>query len=460
MADSPKEGEAAQALFCAIADNQGKKLALLPNYRAFKIHYQKDIDAVKSKVKVDINLTTLESWLNKNEEWYKSSVAIANKLLDDLEKLAKKTYNKIKPKGIDLFYVRGDEEVFGSMQVLFTSTKKAVKRENPSAVVFDNINKWTPADIYFASDYARTLLSNIAKGQDVKFTIGKVKLINLHYFRNFNLLNEFLRKLIESGDLLPLSLKKAPDEVKIKRINFLETDYAKAMENVYYKELKISSDRAKSIFESIDFRIYFSKSTGHNLQFRDKVGPNHMNYNFTATITGGAEAFDGSIGGGTIGQVISEVDVDLGKNFTKENIEAKGKKFIELVEKSMTYSPVTPAEQQLLAKVFKYCKTYSPNLMRGYVQGATGVNQFYTDLGIYLNSLTMKIDGKVVKYNKNQKSKAGANILLAKYFGGLLAEYLESSKLKNEVVVAIVAAASSQSKSSAPYFKASDPTAF
>lgn len=460
MADSPKEGEAAQALFCAIADNQGQKLKLLPNYKAFKIEYQKDIDAVKTKVKVDINLNTLETWLTKNDEWYKSSVSIANKLLDDLEKLAKKTYNKIKPKGIDLFYVRGDDEVFGSMQILFASTKKAVKRENTSAVVFDNINKWTPADIYFATEYARTLLSNISKGQDVKFNIGKVKVINLQYFRNFNLLNEFLRKLIESGDLLPLSLKKAPNEVKIKRINYLETDYAKAMENVSYKELKISSDRAKSIFESIDFRVYFSKATGHNLQFRDKVGPNHMNYNFTATITGGAEAFDGSIGGGTIGQVISEVDSTLGKHFTKENIESKGKKFIDLVNKSMAYTPVDTNDQKLLKQVFDYCKAYSPTLMRGYASGVPGVNQFYTDLGIYLNSLTMKIDGKVVKYNNNQKSKAGANILLAKYFGGLMAEYLESSKLKNEIIVAIVAAASSQSKSSAPYFKASDPSAF
>ena len=42
MADSPKEGEAAQALFCAIADNQGAKFDLLPNYKAFKIKYQKD----------------------------------------------------------------------------------------------------------------------------------------------------------------------------------------------------------------------------------------------------------------------------------------------------------------------------------------------------------------------------------------------------------------------------------
>ena len=102
-------------------------------------------------------------------------MAIANKLLDDLEKLAKKTYNKIKPKGIDLFYVRGDDEVFGSMQILFTSTKKAVKRENPSAVVFDNINKWTPADIYFASDEARTMLSNIAKAKMLNILLVKLK---------------------------------------------------------------------------------------------------------------------------------------------------------------------------------------------------------------------------------------------------------------------------------------------
>ena len=65
-----------------------------------------------------------------------------------------------------------------------------------------------------------------------------------------------------------------------------------------------------------------------------------------------------------------------------------------------------------------------------------------------------------VRYDKNQKMKAGANILLAKYFGGILSKNLENNKLKHEIVVAIVAAASSQSKSSAPYFKASDPSAF
>ena len=126
----------------------------------------------------------------------------------------------------------------------------------------------------------------------------------------------------------------------------------------------------------------------------------------------------------------------------------------------MSFTPVDSSEQRLLKQVFDYCKSYSPNLMRQYPSSEYGVNMFYTDLGVYLNGLTIKIDGKPVKYNKNQKSKAGANILLAKYFGGLLSENLASNKLKHEIVVAIVAAASSQSKTSAPYFKASDPSAF
>ena len=84
---------------------------------------------------------------------------------------------------------------------------------------------------------------------------------------------------------------------------------------------------------------------------------------------------------------ISEVDSTLGKHFTKENIESKGKKFIDLVNKSMAYTPVDTNDQKLLKQVFDYCKAYSPTLMRGYASGVPGVNQFYTDLGIYLNSL-------------------------------------------------------------------------
>ena len=36
MADSPKEGEAAQALFCAIVDLKGTPFPPIPNYIVFK----------------------------------------------------------------------------------------------------------------------------------------------------------------------------------------------------------------------------------------------------------------------------------------------------------------------------------------------------------------------------------------------------------------------------------------
>ena len=41
MADSPKEAEAAQALFCAVVDYEGKKIHPKPrNYRAFARTYE------------------------------------------------------------------------------------------------------------------------------------------------------------------------------------------------------------------------------------------------------------------------------------------------------------------------------------------------------------------------------------------------------------------------------------
>ena len=44
MADSPKEAEAAQALFCAVVDYEGKKISPIPgDYDAFKMKNKKTI---------------------------------------------------------------------------------------------------------------------------------------------------------------------------------------------------------------------------------------------------------------------------------------------------------------------------------------------------------------------------------------------------------------------------------
>ena len=51
MADSPKEGEAAQALFCAIVDLKGTPFpSNIPNYLEFKQKYKREISIVRRKV--------------------------------------------------------------------------------------------------------------------------------------------------------------------------------------------------------------------------------------------------------------------------------------------------------------------------------------------------------------------------------------------------------------------------
>ena len=72
MADSPKEGEAAQALFCAIADYLGNAkvqkefdLKKLPSYQVFKKHYGKIIDTCYDGTDMpQITLKQIETFLN------------------------------------------------------------------------------------------------------------------------------------------------------------------------------------------------------------------------------------------------------------------------------------------------------------------------------------------------------------------------------------------------------------
>ena len=129
MADSPKEAEAAQALFCAVVDYEGKKIHPKPRtYRAFARTYGRTIQRVRRKVVTPgVTLDGIARFLTEDQDWYDSSVNIANHLLDKTHEIARNTYNKIKPKGIDLFYVRDDRNTFNSISKLFTYTNNRVK---------------------------------------------------------------------------------------------------------------------------------------------------------------------------------------------------------------------------------------------------------------------------------------------------------------------------------------------
>ena len=103
--------------------------------------------------------------------------------------------------------------------------KKANKLENKNALVFNNINKWSPADIYLASANAQRLLKTAASGGKINFKSGKFEFTSISNFVDFSVLNLFIKQMIDDGDLLPLSLKKSPDKKNtvIKTINYIET---------------------------------------------------------------------------------------------------------------------------------------------------------------------------------------------------------------------------------------------
>jgi hypothetical protein len=120
----------------------------------FREKYKKEIRTVSRKVITPgVSLNDIEKFLIKDNDWFLSSINIANKLLDVTKTLSRKTYNKIKPKGIDLFYVRGDSNVFGSIDKLWKYTNNAVKKSNllegKNSLVFNNINKWKSCGYIF-----------------------------------------------------------------------------------------------------------------------------------------------------------------------------------------------------------------------------------------------------------------------------------------------------------------------
>jgi hypothetical protein len=89
---------------------------------------------------------------------------------------------------------------------------------------FGDINKWSPADIYFASAKAKKIFNELANDSETKKG-------NL----TFAELNETIGDTISSGDLLPLSLKKVDKEVVVKQVNFSRKDEEKLLAETFCK---------------------------------------------------------------------------------------------------------------------------------------------------------------------------------------------------------------------------------
>jgi hypothetical protein len=290
MADKTALAESSQALFCAIADLLGErksdKLLDIKKYLTYldfkrAIGVQAISKAEKRIRTPGVSLSDIEGFLSLKNDWYKSSVLIALKLIKDLTGVDADF--KIKQEGFqNLFYFRGDQEVMGNIEKLFKIANTApITLKNQ--VKFGNVNKWSPADIYLATEKAR---------KDVGQAVLKAK-PKTYSFIDLNILTS---NLIDSGDLLPLSLKKTTKIVKLQKVNFDKKEEIKALEKISLSPKKVTNWQPykKVSFgkkgETRDMRAFLNN--GGEIKFRHDPSAKR----FVSEFMGGPEARGGSIG--------------------------------------------------------------------------------------------------------------------------------------------------------------------
>lgn len=234
MASDTALAESAQAFFCAVADYVGigaaenmnlfdiSPLNGRPTYKAFKKYWKKkrpnmslekiydsrQVAVMESGAKLPFKVIEdlLKPDTPKAKGWYQSSMNIAHTLLLKIQTIDN-DFSKIQGPGFsDILYRRGTPEVMGTIEELF----KIASKNNKTNVTFADVNKWSPADIYLASNMSIAALKKIYGNNKNSKSFDFIKL------------NRYIAGLVRSGDLLPLSLKKQtnPASVVLEKVNF------------------------------------------------------------------------------------------------------------------------------------------------------------------------------------------------------------------------------------------------
>jgi hypothetical protein len=337
MAQAADIYETAQALFCALAEFHGATNInkvfndkTYPTYSDFKLFWNKKypnatIEKTFSKKLLagKASLSEVEDLLDgvkekgktKKTEWYRSSLHISAKLIKDITSISK-NFNYLKTGNwSDILYAQGDKDVMDNMAKLYKKAndnqKLLVQNKNkhrdPDADIikiprpFENINKWSTADIYFASDSAKKQINEMVSEKKLDYTK----------------LNGFVSKLIASGDMLPLSLKKQPHEVTIKKVNFNRPQEQKDIDNLSYggiSQWKKWDGKSDINNYTRTLLVYMSKDKKIQLQMRHD--PSSEGFKGVIQMQG-AGAFEGSLSAGPIADILCVIDQTFGNKWYK-----------------------------------------------------------------------------------------------------------------------------------------------
>ena len=309
------------------------------------------------------------------------------------------------------------------------------------------------------------VLKQLSSGKNLTspLKIGKSKISSLSSLVSFGVLNAVMKHLMENGDLLPLSLKKAPnkDSVIIKTINFISGDVEKALEKNDVRYHGYIFSQTKDVFNSKD--VYIKITNKHKLQFRDKGqtgGGLSPKFSYQMVITGGKEALDGSLGGGSIGDVIAQTDAQLGRHFSfasQKNIISSANKISSQMFHEMEVDGELDKSIQntICDKVYEYAKKFT-SLSFG------SQHEFYTALYKHPQYGREGTQTKKGGQNAILTQRAIAQFLFGKFMGGRLIEGLlkMSANKRNQTTINFVLYAGSRTKDSSPHVKASDTSSF
>ena len=210
--------ESAQAIFCYIADILGAT----ETAKQFKPYLEQHRDAeyffeqykaiidkgfLTKRIKVDKSKPSIINYIKSNKQWFISSLRVAEYILVNTGKINEQFAKIENINWQDLYYVRGDKEVMATMAGLYKLANATYKKANKEKA-FGDVNKWSPADMYFSSQLSKTHFKKLLNDYEKSGGL------------DFALLNEHIANKIDSADLLPLSLKMVSDTVKLEKVNF------------------------------------------------------------------------------------------------------------------------------------------------------------------------------------------------------------------------------------------------
>lgn len=328
MADTTSLAESSQALFCALAEfiiSRNDRLEFLfdkTQIKSFDMFKQVWAQYYKNKEIKEIftqhtdtpkvSYEVLDKFLTDNIDWYISSLAIAKKLVEDIDTVSRNFKGIKKPNPTQIWFVRGDKPIMDNILKLFSEANQTQIELNKvegvkRGVVFRDINKWSPADIYFSSDNARRKIDN----ELMSSKKGAYSFMDL---------NVLISDLIDSGELLPLSLKKTTKEVHLQKVNFDRPAEIKAIKE--YGFVKCSDWKKYEINrpQTRDVKIYMNHKTKDHIKFKHDASTNALKAEFQIS---GAEARGGSIASlNGIVELIEMVDPQFASRFKKIGSEA------------------------------------------------------------------------------------------------------------------------------------------